>query len=284
MGPIRRILAWLAPRTPLGVVRAAAVLYMERRAGHMAASLSFQTLVAFVPVSLFSVSLLRHLLPEDADAAVEEFLSTYLAPEIAERVTAGTIEIVRSANLAALGWVGALGMYLAGFLIIRNLKYCLNDLGFRSSKSRFWKRMGWVALVAFLVPLVGVIVAREAWVFARLPSVLSTLRPYVSTVMVVFLVYRFLPDRGPSTPSSLIASSIVGLLLEVEKIRVSYFLSPNKEVYAAIYGTLFFLPVLLGWLFLSWSLVLVGAGLAGALDDAKGLRGESRPPPRQGRA
>ncbi len=249
------------------------------RAGHMASSLSFQTLASIVPVLLFIVGILRSLLPGEPGRDLHSFMSSYLVPEVAIHVTDMLLEVIENFNFAALGWIGGIGTFLATYMLVLNLKSCLNDLGFKSSRSGFFKRLGWVTLVVVLIPPLGWLIAAEGRVYVSLPSFMAVLRPYVSTVGVIFLAYRLLPDRGPTTQASLLSASLIGLLLELEKVGLAYYIKQVQGVYELIYGTLMFLPLMLAWLYLSWCLLLFGATLAAAIDETTGRRKPTALPP-----
>ncbi|MBW2263920.1 MAG: YihY family inner membrane protein [Deltaproteobacteria bacterium] len=249
------------------------------RAGHMASNLSFQTLVSIVPVLLFMVGILKRFLPGDPGRDLHSFMSAYLVPDVALHVTDMLLEIIENFNFAALGWIGAIGTFLATYMLVLNLKSCLNDLGFKSSRSGFFKRLGWVTLVVVLIPPLGWLIAAEGRVYVSLPSFMAVLRPYVSTVAVIFLAYRLLPDRGPTTQASLLSASLIGLLLEMEKVGLAYYVKQVQGVYELVYGTLMFLPLMLAWLFLSWCLLLFGASLAASIDEVTGRRKHTALPP-----
>lgn len=253
--------------------------FRRSRAGSMAASLSFQTLVSIVPVLLFLVGILRRFLPGDPEEGLYQFMNEYLVPEVATRVVDELLYIIENFNFAAMGWIGAVGTFLATFMLVLNLKARLNDLGFRSSRSGFFKRIGWVTLVVLLLPPLSWLVLSEGRVLLNLPSILALLRPYGLTVGLLFLIYKLLPDRGPSLASSLIASCVVGLFLEMEKLGLAIYVKQFSGFYELIYGTLMFLPLVLAWLYLSWLLILLGAILALTIDEVTGRRRPTRLPP-----
>ena len=265
---------------PVRVIADAARRFHASRGTYMASSLSFQTIVSIVPVLLFTVGILRRLIPGDPARDIEEFMSAYLVPEMSSRVTDLLLDIVERFNFAALGWIGAVGTFLATYMLVLGLKSCLNDLGLRSSRSGFFRRLGWVTIVVLLLPPLVWLAATEVRVFVRLPSFMSVLKPYLSLVGVLFLVYRFLPDRGPSSRSSLLAAALVGVLLEIEKMGLAAYIRQVEGVYELIYGTLVFLPLFLAWLYLSWCLLLLGATLAVSIDAVTGLRKPTEVPPR----
>jgi membrane protein len=278
-----RALAPLARRCaaikPVRIVVQTFKMFHDTRAGHMASSLSFQTLVSTVPVLLFMVGILKRFLPGDPGRDLHAFMSTYLVPEVAMHVTDTLMDLIEGFNFAALGWIGAVGTFLATYMLILNLKSCLNDLGFKSSRSGFFKRLGWVTLVVVLVPPLGWLIASESRFLVDLPSFMTMLRPYLSTAAVIFLAYRFLPDRGPSSASSMLSAALVALLLEMEKVGLAYYIKQFKGIYEVVYGTLMFIPLMLAWLYLSWCLLLLGAALAASIDDVLGRRKPTILPP-----
>jgi membrane protein len=108
---------------------------------------------------------------------------------------------------------------------------------------------------------------------------MTMLRPYLSTAAVIFLAYRFLPDRGPSTASSLLSAALVALALEMEKVGLAHYIKQFQGFYEVVYGTLMFIPLMLAWLYLSWCLLLLGATLAATIDDVLGRRKPTILPP-----
>ena len=279
MRPLARIHSFITGLVPVRIALESVRRFHKSRAAHMASSLSFQTLVSTVPVLLFLVGILRWFIPGDPARQIHDFMHDYLVPEVAAQVTDFLLDLIENVNFAALGWIGAVGTFLATYMLILNLKGCLNDLGFRSRRSGVFKRLGWVTIVVILVVPLTWLIAIEGRVFYQLPSFMAVARPYVTTVGVLFLVYKLLPDRGPSTRASLLSASLIGLLLELEKIGLAYYVRQVEGVYEVIYGTLMFLPLLLGWLYLSWSLLLFGGTLALAADEVTGRRQHTVIPP-----
>jgi len=263
---------------PLGILIAALERCRERRVLTMASSLSFQTMVSVVPVLLFLIGILEHFIPLEPEKQLETFLSVYLLPEMAENVTDEILRIILGVNFAALGWIGAVGIFLATFMLVHNLKNNLDELGFRSSQSGFLRRMGWVTLVVLFIPPLSWLVVSEGRLFFSLPSILTLLRPFVSTLAVLFLAYRFLPDRGPTTAAALLSAALVALLLELEKIGLAFYVKRFEGVYEVVWGTLTFVPLVLAWLYVSWCVLLFGAALAWAFDDVLGRRQPTRIP------
>ena len=105
LAPIARGFLALSPvRILVGAFRR----FHASRAGHMASSLSFQTLVSIVPVLLFMVGILKRLLPGDPGRDLHSFMSSYLVPDVAIHVTDMLLEIIENFNFAALGWIGHL--------------------------------------------------------------------------------------------------------------------------------------------------------------------------------
>jgi membrane protein len=278
MEPFDRLGRLVLSFSPLQVLVRTFQRFNRLRAGQMASSLSFQTIVSIVPALIFLVGILRRFLPGGSEQDLHDFMNSYLVPEVALRVTDEILFLIGNINFAALGWIGAIGTFFTTFMLVLNLKGCLNNLGFKSSRSGFFKRLGWVALVVVLLPPLSWLVLNEGRVFISLPSFLTVLRPYVSTVAVIFLIYKLLPDRGPSTAASLIAASMVGLLLELEKLGLALYVKQFQGVYELIYGTLMFLPLMMAWLYLSWVLILMGATMAWSIDEVTGRRRETAVP------
>jgi membrane protein len=279
MGGRPRIVRWLLDRTLVRIVGSAARAFSGNNGPQLASSLSFQTLLSTVPALLFVVGILRYVLPGDSEKRLLDMMGGALVPSVARRVTDELMRMVDNFTIAALGWIGAVATVAAAFMLVLNLKSALDAMGFRSSRTGTLKRLGWVALVVILLPPLLWFVVTQGWGFLQLPGFLKVLRPFLSTTLVIFLVYRFLPDRGPTTASALASASMVALVLEIEKLGMTFYARQFSTTWEVIYGTLGFLPILLVSLYVTWSILLIGAGVAWAIDDVLDRRRTTELPP-----
>jgi membrane protein len=85
--------------------------------------------------------------------------------------------------------------------------------------------------------------------------------PYVIIILTLTLLYRFVPNTTVSLRSAAVGGIVAGLSWQAAHWGYFHFqfgVVRNN----AIYGALAFLPFLLAWIYLSWTIVLLGLELA----------------------
>jgi membrane protein len=91
--------------------------------------------------------------------------------------------------------------------------------------------------------------------------------PYVFIWLLLTLLYLTMPNTTVSWRAGLAAGVVAGTLYQL--LQFGYFQSlVNVARYNAIYGSFAALPLFLIWLHLSWLVVLVGAEVSFAVDNA----------------
>lgn len=100
-------------------------------------------------------------------------------------------------------------------------------------------------------------------------AVLASLElvPFVLLWLLMTLVYLALPNTKVSWRAGLAAGVVAGTLIQVVQFG-SILLVVNVARYNAIYGSFAVLPLFLIWLYVSWLIVLVGAEISFAVDNA----------------
>ena len=90
--------------------------------------------------------------------------------------------------------------------------------------------------------------------------------PFGLTLVAFAALYIVLPSRSVGWRSALVGALVAALLFEALKRGFGLYASSVAD-YEAIYGALAALPLVLVWMYLSWSAILIGAEIAAALPE-----------------
>gem|GEM_PF-6168621 len=233
----------------------------------LASSLSFQTILSIVPAMLFVLWTIQQVHPDLGMSKISDILSPYFLSDDIKVATDKINEIIEKINFETIGWIGIIASFFATFGLSWNFKGALDRLfNIRNVKLNLLKRLAITCMVVLLFPLYIWITIRETRLYVHLPSILYLGRPYLVTILTLFVIYRYLPEEPPRWWSAVIGAVFTGLLLECERIGLARYFSAMKGVYSIIYGTLFLVPFCLLWLYLFWVVVLAGATLSSVIE------------------
>jgi membrane protein len=251
-----------------------------------ASALTYMTSLAIIPILVVVLSIIQWLgLSRDLVVlGVNQFLAG--SPGAVERI----MGFVDTADVGALGSAGGAVFLVTTILSLRHVEETFNEV-WGAPRGRSWVRRftNYLAFLVVLPLLVGSLLSLSSEI-AR-PALLGdlSLEPLVGTARSVWL--RF----GPST-FLFVAFSLFYLLLPNTKVKVAsamlgglvaaiLFIAAQRlyvtsSIGVARYNTLFggfaFLPLLLVWIYFSWSIVLLGAEIAYAHQHLARYRRERR--------
>ena len=104
-------------------------------------------------------------------------------------------------------------------------------------------------------------------IFTIFITILMKLIPYCITWILLAFMYAFIPNTKVNTSSCLTAGLAAGIIFVVVQ-RIYIYFQVGVAHYNAIYGSFAALPLFLVWLQLSWFIVLFGAELSYAYQNA----------------
>ncbi len=256
----------------------ARLIYRRFRAdgcSQVAASLTYTTLLALVPVFTIAVTVLSALpVFGEMMTQVKIFLLANMLPESAGKIISVymTQFSEQAARLTALG-IALLSV--TAFMLMLTIEHAFNVI-WRVRRPRPWLQrflLYWavltlgplllgasLSLTSYLVSLslgwVG-----EIPVLRLLPLGLT---PWLLTSAALTLLYVAVPNRTVKPAHALVAGVVAGLAFELMKKLFALYLTAFPT-YTLVYGAFATLPIFLVWIYLSWLTILFGAVLAAAL-------------------
>ncbi|MFP4081258.1 MAG: YihY/virulence factor BrkB family protein [Candidatus Aminicenantes bacterium] len=267
--------------------------FIEDRCGNFAITISYFAVLCAIPlVALFAFVTTRifggsEIAFRSLNIFSEEFFAQ-LDPNFFFRIR----ELAR--NITNLGWFGLAGSFIAASFLFSNLIYSINFI-FKANyqKSFFYNRLmeylimfiiGIIMLISLSITAIWTAVhrsIRESEVVAKYinPKTVSLvdnaliqyLIPFTLTFLVLFSLYKFIPEVKVHTRAAMIAAGICALLWEAFKrlfaFYVAHFSAIGIVLSRFLQGALTSLIFFLLWISFSMMILLWGAELASVLNE-----------------
>ena len=228
-----------------------------------AATLSFWTLGAIVPVLVVVASLSRPF--GLGDAVYKSVLSAFLAGSVNE--VGAQLDMWTSAvDFGKLGIVGVLGVLLTSSRIYFSVEDAYNTLWNtrprRAWATRFIQYYTTLTLAPLLIAwgfhystLVDAELGRN-WTALAMPVIITTVA-FVAGI-------RTLPDTEVRWSAAFLGGFVSAIAFEIAKIAFNAYVTlfGAGDTAARIYGAIWLVPVSLLWLYTLWLIVLFGVELA----------------------
>ena len=245
-----------------------------------AAALTYTTLFALVPLITVTFSALS-MIPalQESKGEIEQLLMGSLVPSSGDAVMGYLAEFSEQAR--KLTTIGIILLMVTAFMMLRNIEDSFNQVWLlkRSRKGLSSFLLYWAILsLGPLMLSAGLAVSsyissmslwKEDWVPTSGVLLLGIVVPYITSFFVFTLIYWAVPNCKVPLKHAAIGGAIVALLFELGQ-EVFAEASTFFPTYQLIYGAFAAVPLFLLWLFLSWSVILLGAEivfLLGISDD-----------------
>ncbi|ENX0076199.1 YihY family inner membrane protein [Neisseria gonorrhoeae] len=243
--------------------------FSEERVPQAAASMTFTTLLALVPVLTVMVAV-ASIFPV-FDRWSDSFVST-IVPQGADMVFDYIDAFRDQAN--RLTAIGSVMLVVTSLMLIRTIDNAFNRI-WRVNTQRPWMMQFLVywALLTFGPLSLGVGISfmvgsvqdsvlssgAQQWADA-----LKTAARLAFMTVLLWGLYRFVPNRFVPARQAFVGALITAFCLETARFLFTWYMG-NFDGYRSIYGAFAAVPFFLLWLNLLWTLVLGGAVLTSSL-------------------
>ena len=250
-----------------------------------ASALTYFTMISLIPVFAIVIGIASAMgVESDFAAGIVEKLAAG-APGAQQYI----LEQIGSADLKAMGGIGAGIVFVVTVLGISNIEGAFNTI-WGVPKHRSWGRRfpDYLAILA-VIPLLatGLSVAtglKSPWLLQHLRqyeafSLLYELGlkqlPWLTLSGAFALMFWFLPNTKVKFSSAALGGAVAGVLVLIaQNAYLSYSVGVARA--NALYGAFAQLPLLFGWIYVFWAIVLFGAELAFAHQNLASYRRELR--------
>lgn len=264
--------------------------FVDDRCTRAAAALSYTTVLALVPLTVVAFALLA-ILPVSQELMVQAQVFVYgnFVPATGEVVLRYLEQF--AANAGRLTAWGLLFLFVTAIMLASTIECTFNDIWHTPHHRGRVPRFLALGTILVLGPIViGVILSLLSFVFS-LPlfarsSPLGIVRvlvreglPVVFELIAFVLMYKLVPNRPVRLRHALTGAAAAVVLFELAKHGFGYFVT-HFSSHRVVYGALATLPVFLIWIYLSWTVVLLGAVVTAELPRTLG-RAVKAPPVKQ---
>ena len=247
----------------------------------VAASLSYTTLIAIVPLFAIGLSIFSAFPAfENIRGQVQELIISNLAPAIGKEVNTYLSDFLQAST--GLTTIGVISIAVTSILMLSTIENSLNFI-FRVSRPRrittiftlYWT-------VITLGPLLlGAAFSIRSYFFALTEDdkifnniYMSNLLPALITMLMLMIVYIFVPNKKIRIRNAA-GGALVALIIFWALRKIFGIVVLNSSTYQTLYGALAVIPLFLIWMYLAWSVVIFGAVITAALEDYQQLDKQS---------
>jgi len=249
-----------------------------------AASLSFTTLLAIVPVITVAFSFVgRFPMLEDSLKVLEQFMLKHMLPfpgssgEIRGYI-AGFAEQASRLTRVSIALIA-----ITAVLAMATVEREINAIwGIRSRRSLSRRALGYALGLTAVPVLVGASMSITTWLVMHSLAAVSLRKslgtqvaetlPFLFATAGLTLLYKGIPARHVRAIPALVAGALAAAALEAAKHGFGWYLA-KVSTYEAVYGALAALPSFLVWIYLCWLIILAGAGVCATIMEPGGRRG-----------
>ncbi len=252
--------------------------FHAERLAQTTAALCFATLLGLVPMIAVGLGLLSQLpFAAGMSAALEKFLFANLLPDKAGMVIAKYLgQFAHRAEGVTL--IGLAALAATALMQMLTIEHAFNAIWNIKARRPWLRRVamhllalllgpllfgGSLAVISFVAGISFGLVDEPAWVSAAFFRALS----FAVTAALFALLYWGVPNR-PVSRGHAVAGGIFAALGFLAMQRLFGLYVTHFPTFAAVYGAFAAVPIFLSWLYLSWSVILVGALMVAELPGA----------------
>ncbi len=271
----RRIAVWASvwQRWPwLATWQIARQRFREDQLGQTAGSLTFTTLIALVPLLTVILAVFTAFpMFAKMQGMLETYLLQSLVPEtIAKPVLDALTQFARKAN--KLGALGLVFLGVSALSLMLTVDRALNAVWRVRRPRPLGQRMliYWAVLtlgpllVGASLSLTSYAVSASKGLVSNIPGGLSVLLDVLEVLLIMSAMswlFYLVPNTTVRWRHAWAGGLFVALGLELTKRGLGWYVSAVPS-FSVIYGAFATLPIFFLWLYLSWSIVLLGAVIA----------------------
>ncbi|RKU26358.1 hypothetical protein C6497_13770 [Candidatus Poribacteria bacterium] len=242
---------------------------------HQAASLSFNSLLSFIPLSAVALFLLKTFgVVENKDSPLIAALNDFFPHYGAEEIVAGISEFA-TRNLTSLGVGGFLLFLVVSVILFMSIEEHFNAIWGSRQRLPFIKAFQKYSVLCMLL-LVGPLAI--FFIFSTVDNrLLANFFPWFLIYCLFFFMYTALPNTSVNWKAALSGAIIAGTLFQIARIVFSYYFELVYNNYSEIYGTFALLVLLAIWIYATWNVILLGVEVTHATqytDHQSGIYGK----------
>lgn len=249
--------------------------FSEDRCVQFAASLTYTTLLALVPIVVIALAILSAFpMFTDLMTQLKVFILLNFVPTSAGKIISVYMQqfTSRASNLTVMG-IGLLT--LTAFVLMLTIDHAFNVIWRVRRKRPLLRRLLIYSAVLTLGPLmIGASLSMTSYLVsfslglvggAPVISIFGLkVFPLALTIVAFTLLYMMVPNRLVLQRHALAGGMVAGLAFELMKKLFTLYIT-HFPTYKLVYGAFAGVPLFLIWIYLSWLVILFGAVIVAAL-------------------
>lgn len=238
--------------------------FFDERCLIVAASLSYTSLLAMVPVLAVTMAILSAFSAFDqARHDLQRLIFDNFAPHVGDQAIGFITSLVD--NAAGLTAVGVVGIVITALLLMTTIEEALNTIFRVKNKRPLLSRLigFWTILTITPLLLAFFLSVSHSFITPMIHNLSLPMRgveiasPLIITTIIFTLIFIIVPYRRIALSHAVIGAMVTAIGLEILKNVFTIYVASGT--YATLYGALAGIPLFLIWMYLSWTIVLFGA-------------------------
>jgi membrane protein len=277
-------------KSTFGLLKQAAVDWMEDNALRLSAALSYYSIFSIAPLLVIAIAIAGWFFGQQAaQGMLYEQLSGLLGAKAAEGIQGMVQSASKPSSSILAGIVGGITLLLGASGVFGQLKDALNTIWEVEAKpgQGIWKfirerllSFGMVAVIGFLL-LVSLFVTTalagiSKYIGSALPipgvllGILSSALSFAVITVLFAAIFKFLPDAKVQWRHVWIGAALTALLFEIGKALLAWYL--GRQGAASAYGAATSAVLILLWVYYASLILFYGAEFTQVYARAKGAR------------
>ncbi|MHB8828550.1 MAG: YihY/virulence factor BrkB family protein [Syntrophales bacterium] len=242
-----------------------------------ASALTFYSLISIVPVAAMAFGIAKGFgFAKMLEAQLRDKLAGH--EEVFNKIVQFSDSLLENTKGGLIAGVGLIVLFWAVIKVLGQIEDAFNDIWGIKEKRPLSRKLGDYLSIMLICPVL-IILASSVTVFvttqvtlilekitilgsfSSLIFSLLELLPFLLLSGLFTFIYLFMPNTKVRLPAGLTGGIVAGVLFQVVQ-RAYITLQVGTASYNAIYGSFAALPLFLGWLQISWLIVLYGAELS----------------------
>lgn len=257
-----------------------------------AGMLTFNTLLALVPL-ITVVTMVLAALPVADELIVrfQQLIADYLVPEKQDTIQNTLFELAGNATKLSATMAGFL--LLTSLMLMATVEKTLNQIWGVSTPRTLVNRflIFWTALTTGPMLILGSLALSSYFfsleIFSSAPAVgwlaglARGMGPILALALAFFLLFAIVPNRVVPWRHALVGAGVTTIMFEIVKYSFGAYVR-TFDGYDKIYDAISAVPIFILWIYLLWSVVLLGASFTASLGSFRyRSHGESYPARRE---
>ena len=256
--------------------------YLGDRCLEYSASLTFATLLAFVPMMVIALAILSQFpVFDDIRANLQTFILESFVPEAGTAVLAQFNQFI--GNAGKLSAFGAAGLTVAVFMLLLAIESAFNNIWHVTVPRPFmWRVLAFWTILTLGPILLGFSVSLSSYLFATAEAAgveawtgpggrYTKMLPPILEFAAFSLLYGTIPNRPVKVRHAAAGALVATIAFELLKKGFGLYVT-HFPTYQTIYGAMAVIPMTLVWVYMAWAMGLFGAVIAASLTEWKAHR------------